>query len=341
MAHVPGVKPPQPLQLGAAVREDWTRGKEGWHDYSVVQHLSEKPDEAQVALFRIALGSEAKKLLRNQPAPTTTDSKGRATSLDTNKVSTLLQMMEKAILGETNDTYELCMFFQRKQKDTESFDQYLTELKEKIKYCDACDCMRDRLLKAQIIVGIPDCTLQEKLLQERKLSFEKCTNMCRAAESASTQARDIASKSEVNKVTYRKPTNYMSGGRQHSASSTAPTTRRQTSRRSCLYCGISHQMSKKLCPAVGKRCSKCGKLDHFASRCDGLKKAVHQISHDEGSASAAIEFHNTQAVNEIGTVNSPSNSVSAATSKSARLRPECGSTARPKHSCWTLEHPAT
>ena len=141
--------------------------------------------------------------------------------------------------------------------------------------------------------------------------------MCRAAESASTQARDIASKSEVNSVSYRKPTNYMSGGRQHSASSTAPTNRRQTSRRTCLYCGISHQMSKKLCPAVGKRCNKCGKLDHFASRCDSLKKAVHQISHDEGSISASIEFHNTQAVNEIGTVNSPRNSVSAATSKSA------------------------
>ena len=131
MAHVPGVKPPQPLQLGAAVWEDWTRWKEDWHDYSVVQHLSEKPDETQVALFRIALGPEAKKLLRNQPAPTTTDSKGRTTTLDMNKVSTLLQMMEKAILGETNDTYELHMFFQRKQKDTERFDQYLTELKEK------------------------------------------------------------------------------------------------------------------------------------------------------------------------------------------------------------------
>ena len=120
------------------MREDWTRWKEDWHDCSVVQHLSEKPDETQVALFRIALGPEANKLLRNQPAPTTTDSKGRTKSLDTNKVSTLLQMMEKAILGETNDTYELHMFFQRKQKDTESFDQYLTELKEKIKYCDAC-----------------------------------------------------------------------------------------------------------------------------------------------------------------------------------------------------------
>ena len=74
MAHVPGVKPPQPLQLGAAVREDWTRWKEDWQDYSVVQHLSEKPDETQVALFRIALGPKAKKLLRNQPAPITTDS---------------------------------------------------------------------------------------------------------------------------------------------------------------------------------------------------------------------------------------------------------------------------
>jgi len=53
MAHVPGVKPPQPLQLGPGAREDWIRWKEDWKDYSVVQALPDKPDETQVALFRI------------------------------------------------------------------------------------------------------------------------------------------------------------------------------------------------------------------------------------------------------------------------------------------------
>ena len=99
--------------------------------------------------------------------------------------------METAILGETNDTYKLHMFFQRKQKHSETFDQYLTELKEKIKYCDICDCMQDRLLKAQIILSISDSNLQEKLLQEKKLQLDKCIDMCRAAESAASQVKDL------------------------------------------------------------------------------------------------------------------------------------------------------
>ena len=303
MAHVPGVKPPQPLQLGSGVREDWVRWKEDWQDYSVVQKLSEKPDEAQVALFRIALGSEAKKLLRNQPVP---NQPGKKTPMDTTKVTTLLQMMETAVMGETNDTYELHMFFQRSQKDSETFDQYLTELKEKVKYCDICECMHDRLIKAQIILGVPDVTLQEKLLQERKLTLEKCIDMCRAAESAATQMKDLSAKSEVNRVSFKKSAkcgNYNSRISHHHGSTASST------QRNCLYCGRNHPMVKKMCPAVGKTCNKCGKLGHFATKCDQLKKKVHHVSaaDDEGASAAECgnaDNYDTDNGEEIGAVHS-------------------------------------
>ena len=213
MADVPGVKPPQPLQLGSKAEEDWVRRNEEWNDYSVLQNLNEKEQKTQVALLRIALGPEARKRLRNQLAPMTTDAKGKKIAMDTSKASTLLQMKENAVLGQTNDTYELHMFFQRKQKDSETFDQYLNELKEKIKYCDVCDCMRDRLVKAQIIIGVPDSALQEKLLQERELNLDKCIDMCRAAESAASQVKDLSTNTEINKESYKhhgKTTHYNS-----------------------------------------------------------------------------------------------------------------------------------
>ena len=103
-----------------------------------------------------------KKLLRNQYVP---NAPGKKTPVDTNKVAALLQMMETAVMGETNYTYELHMFFfQRTQKDSETFDQYLTKLTEKIKYCDICEYMHGRLIKAhcQLTLGMPDATLQKK-----------------------------------------------------------------------------------------------------------------------------------------------------------------------------------
>lgn len=42
---------------------------------------------------------------------------------------------------------------------------------------------------------------------------------------------------------------------------------RQTGRDSCGYCGSVHEMSKIKCPAFGKKCAKCNRMDHFARVC--------------------------------------------------------------------------
>ena len=172
MPPVPGVKPPAHLQVGPEIKTDWIRWKEDWGDYVLVQEVGAKPNATQVALFRIiALGPEAKRLLRNQPVPKSRDADGSPVEDDVDKTQTLLKMMDSAVNGEMNDTYERFVFTQRMQKPGETFDEYLTALKELRKTCEICDCMYDTLLKDQIINGIVDSNLQEKLLQKRGLSL--------------------------------------------------------------------------------------------------------------------------------------------------------------------------
>ena len=50
----------------------------------------------------------------------------------------------------------------------------------------------------------------------------------------------------------------------------------------CMYCGSSHERLK--CPAFKKKCSKCGKLNHFARVCrsggndnGGFKNKLHSL----------------------------------------------------------------
>ena len=71
------------------------------------------------------------------------------------------------------------------------------------KTCDVCEQMADKFLKDQIIFDVRDDSVREKLLQERQLTLPKTIDMCRAAESASVQAKDMATASptEVNRVT--------------------------------------------------------------------------------------------------------------------------------------------
>ena len=35
----------------------------------------------------------------------------------------------------------------------------------------------------------------------------------------------------------------------------------------CRFCGRRHESKREACPAWGKQCVKCGKENHFASKC--------------------------------------------------------------------------
>ena len=92
----------------------------------------------------------------------------------------------------------------RMQRDDETVDEYITALRKLIKTCNVCGHMQDEFLKDQIIFGLIDSTTREKLPQERPLALNKCLDMCRAAESATKQAKEIAAgaKAEVNCINF-------------------------------------------------------------------------------------------------------------------------------------------
>ena len=126
--------PPSPLIVGSKARDDWIRWQEDWVDYSTILDISSKPPNMQLALFRVALGPEAKRLLRHQPAPIDAD----GTPMDTQPVSTLIWIMEVAVVGEVNDTYERYVFRCRMQRDDDTVDEFITALRELIKTCSVC-----------------------------------------------------------------------------------------------------------------------------------------------------------------------------------------------------------
>ena len=103
---------PDPLVTGPQVCNDWIRRREDWEDYAIVQEVDTKPHQVQCALFRMALGTDGKKLLRNQPIP----KKPSGESMDATKVPTLMEMLRRAVMGEVNETYELYVCFRHVPK---------------------------------------------------------------------------------------------------------------------------------------------------------------------------------------------------------------------------------
>ena len=173
------------------------------------------------------------------------------------KLETLILMMKTAVMGEVNGTYEWYVFRTGVQQD-KPFDAFLLDLRELKKTCDICDHMDENSLKDQVIVGIQDDNLQEKLLQEWQLTLTKYIDMCCTAESASAQAKEMTASSavEVNQVTDNKT--WKRGARSFG---------NKSEKRECCYCGWWHVISAGACPAQGKKCGTCGEGNHFARKC--------------------------------------------------------------------------
>ena len=80
-----------------------------------------------------------------------------------------------------------------------------------------------------------------------------------------------------------------------------------SSRPACYYCGTKHVFRKENCPAFGKQCSKCFKLNHFAKCCkngnevkDGRSKKINKLEEEEAEDGSDDEMECINSVNTRG-----------------------------------------
>ncbi|UYV63519.1 K02A2.6-like [Cordylochernes scorpioides] len=96
---------------------------------------------------------------------------------------------------ELNSTIERFKFNQMKQKEDESFNDFLTRIKLQIANCKYA-VMSDELLKDRIVLGIINNEIRERLLSEADLNLEKATQICIACENATNQMKHVLADSD-------------------------------------------------------------------------------------------------------------------------------------------------
>ena len=71
------------------------------------------------------------------------------------KLSEILKEFDNCAIGETNETYECCVFNSRNQKEDESIDAYVHvgELRTLAQSCNFCTCLHDTLMRNQIVLS--------------------------------------------------------------------------------------------------------------------------------------------------------------------------------------------
>ena len=185
-----------------------------------------------------------------------------------------------------NVNYERHLFFEAYQLE-DSFDKFLSTLKTKSKTCDFGN-LRNSLILTQIIRGVKDQNMREKLLAKQKLELEEAVSWCRAAENAGRQAEACADAAKsaaagasrspaleelAEPVSAGAAVNSVAGARARGRGRAAPPNRARAADtafrrdyRACDRCGRKHSASDK-CWALSAKCFRCDRVGHFAKMC--------------------------------------------------------------------------
>ena len=154
----------------------------------------------------------------------------------------------------------------REQRKGEFFHDYYSELKEIIMDCEYGACEQE-IICDQIVYGVEDVKLQEKLLATEKLTLKIAIRIA--------LAHELTCRYE-NKIELK----------QGSAAVTAFRNKSERYKsellRSCFRCGsFKHLANFKECSTLSKTCLKCGRLGHFKAYCKTRKENVNYVKFKE------------------------------------------------------------
>ncbi len=144
--------------------------------------------------------------------------------------------------------FERAVFTRRVQSSSESVTQFVAELRESAAKCGFEANQLEERVRDQFVAWLQDSKIRERLLQEADAStLQHMVQLALTMERSSRECPALADRQAVSRV---------HAGEHKSAGG------------ACFNCGREGHLPKtSQCPALGKKCRKCGTLDHFANVC--------------------------------------------------------------------------
>ncbi|UYV77926.1 K02A2.6-like [Cordylochernes scorpioides] len=233
---------PSELALHGNVAENWRRFKQRLMLYLEATEKATKPDKLKVAILLNFIGEEALEVFNTFHLK---EDEAENFDLVINKFDDFCEPKKNVI-------FERFKFFSATQKDGESIDSFITELKGLSTSCEF-ESQKDSLIRDRIVYGIQDKALQERLLREPNLTLLKAIEMCKTCEISKQQIKIMQNNQNICQI------------RKYEKKHSPKQNQESEKEFKCQRCGKSHRA--KNCPAWGKRCSKCKKMNHFAAFC--------------------------------------------------------------------------
>ncbi|XP_011707478.1 PREDICTED: uncharacterized protein LOC105462524 [Wasmannia auropunctata] len=186
-------------------------------------------------------------------------------------------------------------FYQRKQKDGESIQEFLAALQKLSIHCKFGDYLKTAL-RNQLVFGVATKRIQARLLEIPDLTLEKATQVAATMEMSEKEAQELQGEMEVglihsakrstrrtnNPDKLNKPNStYSSNVRKSNNKSNFVKHKKDTYSSSntitCYRCGDNH-LATKCTLNKNVKCNACGRAGHLQKVCFQRKREANAVS---------------------------------------------------------------
>lgn len=161
---------PSALSLDGNTSENWWRFKQQFDIYLTASGKGNKADKVKIAISLNFAGEDAIEVFN-----TFQFAEG-----DKHKLDKVLEQFEQYCDPRKNVVFERYQFWQITQKDSETVDQFVTRLKNKVKSCKYPSPVDD-MLRDKFVFSIRDLQVEELLKRDVRLIQEKAISMARSS----------------------------------------------------------------------------------------------------------------------------------------------------------------
>ena len=268
---------------GYELAEIWS---EQFDFYMKATEKDARGSDVQVAILLTLFGAEAMDIYRSFEC---------VTAADKDDIEIVKAKFKAYFTPRVNETYERYKFLKRKQEQGETFESFLTDLKNLVSSCGYHVEEKSKVLRDQIVMGVLSNVVREKLLDQAALTLNTAVDLCRSSEVTGQLLMGMsATKDPIQPVHAVKQKGQ---GQRSTHTNRADKHVHKNNPKCCKYCGKSHEPRK--CQAYGRFCNKCGTKSHYANCCDNLSKndnktPVHSIKHNNDNTHSLVFSVNEQ-----------------------------------------------
>lgn len=244
-------KPPRSLIFDKNIHKNFEIFLRSLDIYMSATGLNGKDEKTKIAIFLNLAGEEAQ--IKFQTFDLSEQKR--------QKYEEVVNAFQEYCRPLRNETFDRYKFFTRIQQEGESFDNFITDIKILASTCNFGN-LEKSLLRDKIVSGILDLSIQERLLQQSRLTLEKAEEICRGSEISKRQVKELKNHKEVDLIQRKTRSD-----RPKSAQVSNKLINNNVNKNNydCLKYGRNH--GPKNCPAFGKLCQFCSKPNHFSVGC--------------------------------------------------------------------------